>query len=70
MNDVQMEKAEFTKVFAHSLRMADLGVRNARYRLDGAMEYVDLTFDNGHMKTVNVTGDSCKAIMLDVLKRV
>ena len=45
-------------------------MRRVRYTVDGAEERVTVIFDNGYTKRVNVTGDSCKAIMADVLKVV
>ena len=53
-----------------ALANADIDVRRVRYTVDGAEERVTVIFDNGYTKRVNVTGDSCKAIMADVLKVV
>lgn len=54
-----------------TLKMVDrLDIRGLRYRIDGASEYVDITFNNGYLKAVNVTGDSEKAIIEDVLRHI
>lgn len=42
-------------------------VRNIEYRRDETKaEYADITFMNGYKKTVNITYDSCIAIMKDL----
>lgn len=42
-------------------------VRNIEYRRDETKaEYADITFMNGYKKAVNITCDSCIAIMKDL----
>ncbi len=43
-------------------------VRNIEYRRDEEImaEFADVTFMNGYKKTVNITYDSCIAIMKDL----
>lgn len=47
-----------------------MDIDSIRYRIDGAEEYVIVTFKNGYTKRVCVTGDSDKAILMDILKVV
>lgn len=71
MNDVQQEKCVWVNGYlSATLANANLDVRRVRYSVDGAEERVTIIFDNGYTKRVNVTGDSMKAIMADVLKVV
>lgn len=71
MNEVQQEKCAWVNGYlSAALANADIDVRRVRYTVDGAEERVTVIFDNGYTKRVNVTGDSCKAIMADVLKVV
>ena len=71
MNDIQQEKCAWVNGYlSAALANADIDVRRVRYTVDGAEELVTVIFDNGYTKRVNVTGDSCKAIMADVLKVV
>lgn len=71
MNDVQQEKCAWVNGYlSATLANADLDVRRVRYSVDGPEERVTVIFDNGYTKRVNVTGDSMKAIMADVLKVV
>lgn len=71
MNEVQQEKCVWVNGYlSAALANANLDVRRVRYTVDGAEERVTVIFDNGYTKRVKVTGDSCKAIMADVLKVV
>ena len=71
MNDVQQEKCVWVNGYLSAcLANTNLDVRRVRYTVDGAEERVTVIFDNGYTKSVNVTGDSCKAILADVLKVV
>ena len=71
MTSEQLEKCVWVNGYlSAALANADIDVRRVRYTVDGAEERVTVIFDNGYTKRVNVTGDSCKAIMADVLKVV
>ena len=71
MTSEQLEKCAWVNGYLNAaMRTADLDVHRVRYRVDGAEEFVDVVFDNRYTKTTCVTGDSCKAIMADVLKVV
>ena len=71
MNEIQQEKCVWVNGYlSAALANANLDVRRVRYTVDGAEERVTVIFDNGYTKRVEVTGDSCKAIMADVLKVV
>ena len=68
MTDVQKEKAVFVKerlLPLVSFAREDIGT--LRYRVDGPREFVDIIYDNGYKRTVNVSADSLTAIALDVL---
>lgn len=55
----------------YALKTAEcIDVRRLRYRVSGSRERVEVEFDNGYAKAVDVTGDSHKAILADVLKVV
>lgn len=45
-------------------------VERVRYTRDGDEEYVEITFTGGHIVAVNVTADSCGAILYDVGRAV
>lgn len=71
MNAEQTIKREFVNRLSFAVTMDDrMDVRNLRYRIDGTREFVDVTYRNGYTKRVNVTGDSCKALAMDVLKAI
>lgn len=71
MNEVQTEKMVFANGELNALlRAMDVDVHRCRFCLEGSEEFVDVLFDNGCVKRVCVTGDSLKAVVLDVLKRV
>ena len=73
MSPEQLYKASWVNgELTMCLRMGDMHVHRARYRVDGAMEFVDIEYQptdsRRWTRTVNVTGDSCKAILKDILK--
>ena len=71
MNAEQFEKSAFVNGnLSATVREMGVGVQRLRYRMDGAEEFVDVLFTNNYVKRVCVTGDSPKAIALDVLRRV
>lgn len=73
MTPEQQEKCTWVNGYLDAcLRNADLNVRRVRYLVSGVEERVEIEFDSygrkSWTKAVNVTGDSPKGIMLDVLR--
>lgn len=68
MNDENKEAfcREMGKLIGRYTRESD--VESITYRVDGCVEYADIRFINGHTRSVNVTGDSCLAILHDVYR--
>ena len=60
-----MNKSEFVKSFEAVLRNANVDVVNLDLIDD---EHVEITYVGGGKRKVNITCDSYKAIMIDVLK--
>lgn len=71
-NEVQQEKATFVeRVLPHMVGWVDSGVMNLEYTATDAPrehESVRIIYRNGFAKHVNVTGDSLKALAIDVLE--
>lgn len=63
-------KAQFVAELGDLLSLHSCeGIRWLKYhKYSDDFEAVDILFKSGAVKTVNVTGDSCVAIMLDVAK--
>lgn len=71
MTPEQQEKCTWVNGYLSStLREGGMNVQRLRYRIDGVEEFVDVIFSNNYVKRVCVTGDSCRAIIQDVLKAV
>lgn len=72
MDEVYREKKRFVEgEFLSMLKECDIGVTGCDYWLNGSLEeFVTVHFDNGFSRKVNVTGDSNKAIVEDVLGRI
>lgn len=69
MTDEQQIKREFVQRLSFAFQVDDrVRVRKMEYRV--YPERVEITFRNGYTVSVNVEGDSCKAICADVLKHV
>ena len=60
-----MNKSEFVKSFESVLRNANVDVVNLDLIDD---EHVEITYNGGGKRKVNIACDSYKAIMIDVLK--
>ena len=63
-------KAQFVAELGDLLSLhSRAGVRWLKYYKDSdGFEAVDILFESGAVKTINVTADSCVAIMQDVAK--
>ena len=71
MNAEQHEKMMFVNGnLSTTFRAMDVGVDRLQYRMDGAEEFVLVTYANRWTRRVCVTGDSLRAITQDVLKAV
>lgn len=72
MNDVQAEKKYFTVRYLTSLlrEVTDGDVLFAEYVVTDGEEFVHVVFANGHRKRVCVSGDSKKALAMDVLRQL
>lgn len=71
MSDVQREKYDFVRTVLTVLLRQALGNEHyyAEYRVEGDIEWVEITFDNEYMaRKINVTADSLLALTRDVLK--
>ena len=60
-----MKKREFIKAFESVLRNANVDVTNLDLIDD---EHVEVTYNGGGKRTVNIACDSYKSIMTDILK--
>lgn len=65
-------KAQFVAELGDLLSLhSRAGVRWLKYYKDSdGFEAVDILFESGAVKTINVTADSCIAIMQDVAKAI
>ena len=65
-------KAQFVAELGDLLSLhSRAGVRLLKYYKDSdGFEAVDILFESGAVKTINVTADSCIAIMQDVAKAI
>lgn len=65
-------KAQFVAELGDLLSLhSRAGVRWLKYYKDSdGFEAVDIIFESGTVKTINVTADSCIAIMQDVAKAI
>ena len=72
MSPAQEERRQWVNTYlSTAFHMAErLDVRTLRYFVDGSSERVEITFNNGYVKKVDVTGDSDRAVIHDVLKAV
>lgn len=67
-----MDKAEFVhKYLQPLLRQIGYNIKFATYfRYDNKEEFVKINYENGYTKLINVTADSLKAIVYDVLRGI
>ncbi len=65
-------KAQFVAELGDLLSLhSRAGVRWLKYYKDGdGFEAVTIIYTNGNTKTINVTADSCTAIMMDVARAI
>lgn len=65
-------KAQFVAELGDLLSLhSRAGVRWLKYYKDSdGFEAVDILFESGAVKTINVTADSCIAIMKDIAKAI
>ena len=69
MNTEQMTKRAFVERLSFAAQIDDrLDVKRLEYKL--FPERVEITYRNGYTKAVNVQGNSCRAIALDVFQRI
>lgn len=70
MTDEQI-KRDFVANELKSLLVAmNIYVRDCEYIVKGDMEYIKVTRDDDYSTLCNVTGDSLKALTLDVIKKI
>ena len=64
------EKAIFTSALLNVLKAIDGSIVSAEYQASDVREYeyVAIKYRNGYQKHANVTGDSLKALAIDVLE--
>lgn len=64
------EKAIFTETLLPILKAIDSSIVAAEYHSSDEREWeaVVIEYSNGHQKHANVTGDSLKALAIDVLE--
>lgn len=71
MNAEQEYKREYVNRLSFAVAFDDrMDVRQLSYRIDGPREFVDITYRNGWLKRVNVTGDSPQSLSLDVFNAI
>ena len=69
MTEEQQIKRTFVERLSYAVQVDDrMDVRKLEYKI--LPERVEITYRNGWTKSVNVEGDSCKAIAEDVFQRV
>ena len=69
MTEEQQIKRTFVERLSYAVQVDDrMDVRKLEYKI--LPERVEITYRNGWTKSVNVEGDSCKAIAKDVFQRV
>ena len=69
MNAEQLIKRTFVERLSWAVQVDDrMDVRKLEYKI--LPERVEITYSNGWTKSVNVEGDSCKAIAEDVFRRI
>lgn len=69
MNETQQTKRTFVERLSFAVQADDrMDVKRLEYKI--LPERVEITYRNGYQKSVNVEGDSCKAIAEDVLRRI
>ncbi|BAK99186.1 hypothetical protein OBV_19880 [Oscillibacter valericigenes Sjm18-20] len=69
MEQFEQKRQFVTRELSRCIAAAYEGVSRLEYKYhDGGEESVIIRFDNGYIKTENVTGDSLHAIMIDVLR--
>lgn len=72
MDDVQLEKSDFTEKHLKPLLVAALAgdVVDVEYLLKRREEFVEVTFANGYSRRACVTGDSLLALVEDVIVKL
>jgi len=69
MEAFEQKRQFITRELSRCITASHEGVTRLEFEYhDGGEESVIIRFDNGYIKTVNVTGDDCRAVMLDVLR--
>lgn len=70
LDEDRCEKAVFTSIFYPVLKAIDGAIVSAEYQASDVREYecVTIEYRNGRQKRANVTGDSLKALAIDVLE--
>lgn len=69
MEQFEQKKAFVTRELSRCVAASHEGVDRLEYEYhEGGEESVIIRFANGYIKTVNTTGDSLRAILLDVLR--
>lgn len=62
-------KYEIVKKLEELLKACRMSVGNLEYVEDEYGEYVIVTYSNGYNRKINVTGDSGRGMILDVVER-
>ena len=70
MDEYKQEKAIFTSALLPLLKAIDGSITAVEYQASDVREYecVSVEYLNGYRKCANVTGDSLKALAIDVLE--
>ncbi|MDN0031631.1 hypothetical protein QVN85_01820 [Oscillibacter valericigenes] len=69
MQEFELKRQFITRELSRCITVSHEGVTRLEFEYhDGGEESVIIRFDNGYIKTVNVTGDSLHAVMIDVLR--
>ena len=69
MQEFEQKRQFVTRELSRCIVASHEGVNHLEFEYhEGGEESVIIRFDNGYIKTVNVTGDSSPAIMIDVLR--
>ncbi len=63
-------KQEFCARLGFALRCSRENIKNCEYEKKGSKEFCHIHFKDGNSSTVNISSDSCIAVMYDVAKKL
>ena len=69
---MEENKEKVTEKLLEALKYARIGadIKSMEYKKENCDEYVTVTYDNGYSKRINVTADSGKALIADVISNL